>query len=132
MSQQQSRSAYKQAQHDLIDYLDRKVFSAHLVDPSCVTAHEIFCYSDGNQAKHHIRGSLRAAVHTGLSDPQMYLDVSRAFLHEKIVHAISLAELFCRSRCRTAGTCPKNCSRLKNCEIEFLNNTNGRSTNTVL
>ena len=91
MSQQQSRSAYKQAQLDLIDYLDRKVFSAHLVDPSRVTAYEIFCYSDGNQAKHHIRGSLRAAVHTGLSDPQMYLDVSRAFPHEWIVHVISLA-----------------------------------------
>ncbi|XP_072764702.1 origin recognition complex subunit 3 isoform X2 [Anoplolepis gracilipes] len=74
MSQQQSRSAYKQAQHDLIDYLDREVFSAHLVEPSRVTAHEIFCYSDGNQAKHHIRGSLRAAIHTGLNDPQMYLD----------------------------------------------------------
>ncbi|XP_012525761.2 origin recognition complex subunit 3 isoform X2 [Monomorium pharaonis] len=74
MSQQQSRSAYKQAQLDLIDYLDRKVFSVHLIDPSRVTAHEIFCYSDGNQAKHHIRGSLRAAIHTGLSDPQMYLD----------------------------------------------------------
>ncbi|XP_025155022.1 origin recognition complex subunit 3 [Harpegnathos saltator] len=74
MSQQQSRSAYKQAQHDLIDYLDRHVFSVHLVDPSRVTAHEIFCYSDGNQAKHHIRGSLRAAIHTGLSDPQIYLD----------------------------------------------------------
>lgn len=74
MSQQQSRSAYKQAQLDLIDYLDRKVFSVHLIDPSRVTAHEIFCYSDGNQAKHHIRGSLRAAIHTGLNDPQMYLD----------------------------------------------------------
>ncbi|KYN17525.1 Origin recognition complex subunit 3 [Trachymyrmex cornetzi] len=74
MSQQQSRSAYKQALLDLIDYLDRKVFSVHLIDPSRVTAHEIFCYSDGNQAKHHIRGSLRAAMHTGLSDPQMYLD----------------------------------------------------------
>ncbi|XP_032671953.1 origin recognition complex subunit 3 [Odontomachus brunneus] len=74
MSQQQSRSAYKQAQHDLIDYLDRRVFSVHLVDPSRVTAHEIFCYSDGNQAKHHIRGSLRAVIHTGLSDPQIYLD----------------------------------------------------------
>ncbi|EFN63928.1 Origin recognition complex subunit 3 [Camponotus floridanus] len=74
MSQQQSRSAYKQAQHDLIDYLDREVFSVHLVEPSRVTAHEIFCYSDGNQAKHHIRGSLRAAIHTGLNDPQMYLD----------------------------------------------------------
>ncbi|KYM89711.1 Origin recognition complex subunit 3 [Atta colombica] len=77
MSQQQSRSAYKQALLDLIDYLDRKVFSIHLIDPSRVTAHEIFCYSDGNQAKHHIRGSLRAVIHTGLSDPQMYLD-SRA------------------------------------------------------
>lgn len=76
MSQQQSRSAYKQAQLNLIDYLDRKVFSVHLIDPSRVTAHEIFCYSDGNQAKHHIRGSLRAAIHTGLSDPQIYLDVS--------------------------------------------------------
>lgn len=74
MSQQQSRSAYKQAQHDLIDYLDREVFAVHLVEPSRVTAHEIFCYSDGNQAKRHIRGSLRAAIHTGLNDPQMYLD----------------------------------------------------------
>ncbi|KYN08512.1 Origin recognition complex subunit 3 [Cyphomyrmex costatus] len=78
MSQQQSRSAYKQALLDLINYLDEKVFSVHLIDPSRVTAHEIFCYSDGNQAKHHIRGSLRAAIHTGLSDPQMYLDSSQS------------------------------------------------------
>lgn len=76
MSQQQSRSAYKHAQHDLIDYLDREVFSVHLVGPGRVTGHEIFCYSDGNQAKYHIRGSLRAAIHTGLSDPQVYLEVS--------------------------------------------------------
>lgn len=81
MSQQQSQSAYKQAQHDLIDYLDRRVFSVHLVDPSRVTAHEIFCYSDGSQAKHHIRGSLRAVIHTGLSDPQIYLDVSARTFH---------------------------------------------------
>ena len=80
MSQQQSHSAYKHALLDLIDYLDRKVFSIHLIDPSRVTAHEIFCYSDGNQAKHHIRGSLRAVMHTGLSDPQMYLDVSEVEL----------------------------------------------------
>ncbi|KAH0947979.1 hypothetical protein HN011_007458 [Eciton burchellii] len=74
MSQQRSRSAYKQAQLELIDYLDRKVFSVHLIGPSHVTGHEIFCYSEGNQAKRHIRGSLRSAIHTGLSDPQMYLD----------------------------------------------------------
>lgn len=90
MSQQQSRSAYKQEQHDLIDYLDREVFFVHLVEPSRVTAHEIFCYSDGNQAKHHIRGSLRAAIHTGLNDPQMYLDVSGQVPHEWLAHAISL------------------------------------------
>lgn len=82
MSQQQSRSPYKQAQLDLIDYLDRKIFSVHLVDPGRLTAHEIFCYSDGNQAKRHIRGSLRAAIHTGLSDPQTYLDVSEEVSHE--------------------------------------------------
>jgi len=90
MSQQRSRSAYKQAQLDLIDYLDRKVFSVHLVGPSHVTGHEIFCYSDGNQAKRHIRGSLRSAIHTGLSDPQMYLDVSREVPPEWPAHAISL------------------------------------------
>ncbi|XP_026826170.1 origin recognition complex subunit 3 [Ooceraea biroi] len=74
MSQKQSRSAYKEAQLDLINYLDRKVFSVHLIRPNHVTGYEIFCYRDENQAKHHIRGSLRAAIHTGLSDPRMYLD----------------------------------------------------------
>ncbi|XP_011641355.1 origin recognition complex subunit 3 [Pogonomyrmex barbatus] len=74
MSQQQSRTAYKQAQIDLINYLDQKVFSVHLINPNRVPAYEIFCYSDGTQAKQHIRGSLRACVHMGLSDPQMYLD----------------------------------------------------------
>lgn len=92
MSQQQSRSAYKQAQHDLINYLDREVFSVHLIEPSRVTAHEIFCYSDGNQAKQHIRGSLRAAIHTGLNDPQMYLDVSGQVPHKWLAHAISLLQ----------------------------------------
>lgn len=127
MSKQQSRSAYKQAQLDLIDYLDRKIFSVHLVEPSRVTAHEIFCYSDGNQAKHHIRGSLRAAIHTGLSDPQMYLDVSREeFRTNARAHAISLALPRGSRRC-TAGTCPKNRSPLIHSrEIESLNNVNAR------
>lgn len=110
MSQQQSRSAYKQAQHDLIDYLDREVFSVHLVEPSRVTAHEIFCYSDGNQAKHHIRGSLRAAIHTGLNDPQMYLDVSGQVRHEWLAHANFIISLF-SSRHRTYRVCSKNRSR---------------------
>ncbi|KAF3427144.1 hypothetical protein E2986_02465 [Frieseomelitta varia] len=69
LSQTQSRSPYKIAQQDVIDYLDQKVFSVYLVNPHYVPANEIFCFSDGNLAKQHIRGSLRAAIHTGLNDP---------------------------------------------------------------
>lgn len=75
MSQQQSRSPYKQAQIDLIEYLDREVFAIHLVNPNRLPAHEIFCFSDANAARHPIRGSLRAAIHTALTDPQVYLKV---------------------------------------------------------
>lgn len=77
MSQTQSRSPYKQAQLDLLDYLDQKVFSVYLVSPHHIPANEIFCFSDGNLAKQHIRGSLRAAIHTALNDPQVYLNVSK-------------------------------------------------------
>lgn len=126
MSQQQSRSAYKQAQYDLIDYLDREVFAVHLVEPSRVTAHEIFCYSDGNQAKHHIRGSLRAAIHTGLNDPQMYLDVSGQVPHEWLAHAISLVQAP-RVIAHVGNVVPeKHCLRqIFSWEIKSLNNING-------
>ncbi|XP_063988674.1 origin recognition complex subunit 3 [Diachasmimorpha longicaudata] len=74
MSQQQSRSPYKQAQIDLMEYLDHDVFTMYLVNPNRLTTSEIFCFSDANAAKHHLRGSLRAAVHTGLNNPQVYLN----------------------------------------------------------
>uniref|UniRef100_A0A0C9RZS3 Origin recognition complex subunit 3 n=1 Tax=Fopius arisanus TaxID=64838 RepID=A0A0C9RZS3_9HYME len=74
MSQQQSRSPYKQAQIDLMEYLDHDVFAPYLVNPNRLATSEIFCFSDANAAKHHLRGSLRAAVHTGLNDPQVYLN----------------------------------------------------------
>lgn len=73
MSHTQKRSPYKEAQQDLINYLDREIFSVHLSNPNQVPTNEIFCYSDGNSVKQHIRGSLRAAIHTGLNDPQLYL-----------------------------------------------------------
>ncbi|XP_003486245.1 origin recognition complex subunit 3 isoform X1 [Bombus impatiens] len=74
MSQTQSRSPYKIAQQDLIDYLDQKVFSVYLINPHYVPGNEIFCFNDGNLAKQHVRGSLRAAIHTGLNDPHVYLN----------------------------------------------------------
>ncbi|KAK1134513.1 hypothetical protein K0M31_007294 [Melipona bicolor] len=74
LSQTQSRSPYKIAQQDVIDYLNQKVFSLYLVNPHYVPANEIFCFSDGNLAKQHIRGSLRAAIHSGLNDPHVYLN----------------------------------------------------------
>ncbi|XP_076621406.1 origin recognition complex subunit 3 [Colletes latitarsis] len=74
MSKMHTRSPYKQAQLDVINYLDQNMFTAYLVNPNRITAHEIFCFSDGSLAKQHIRGSLRAAIHTGLNDPQVYLN----------------------------------------------------------
>ncbi|XP_015606205.1 origin recognition complex subunit 3 [Cephus cinctus] len=74
MSQKHSRSPFKQAQLDLIVYLDREVFSVYLKNPSQLPANEIFCYSDGTVAKCHIRGSLRASIHTALNNPQVYLE----------------------------------------------------------
>ncbi|XP_043288926.1 origin recognition complex subunit 3 isoform X2 [Venturia canescens] len=74
MSQQQSRSPYKQAQINFLEYLDRDVFGVHLKNPSRIVGHEIFCFSDANSAKHPIRGSHRAAVHTALTNPQAYLE----------------------------------------------------------
>lgn len=74
MSQMQSQSPYKQAQQDVINYLDQNLFAVYLINPNHVPANEIFCFSDGNLAKQHIRGSLRAAIHTGLNDPHVYLN----------------------------------------------------------
>lgn len=75
MSQQQTRSPYKQAQMVFLEYLDRDVFGVHLKNPSRLVGHEIFCFSDANSAKHPIRGSVRAAIHTALTNPQAYLEV---------------------------------------------------------
>ncbi|XP_014612811.1 PREDICTED: origin recognition complex subunit 3 [Polistes canadensis] len=73
MSQTHKRSPYKQAQFDLINYLDREIFSVYLLNPTELPMNEIFCYNDGNAVKQHIRGSVRGAIHMGLNDPQMYL-----------------------------------------------------------
>ncbi|XP_076766421.1 origin recognition complex subunit 3 isoform X2 [Xylocopa sonorina] len=74
LSKTQSLSPFKQAQQRVINYLDQNVFTVHLINPHQIPAYEIFCFSDGNLAKQHIRGSLRAAIHTGLNDPQVYLN----------------------------------------------------------
>nr|XP_034184069.1 origin recognition complex subunit 3 [Osmia lignaria] len=74
MSQTKTRSPYKEAQIDVINYLDQQVFAVYLINPNCIPANEIFCFNDGNAAKQHIRGSLRAAIHNALSDPQLYLN----------------------------------------------------------
>ncbi|XP_015431243.1 PREDICTED: origin recognition complex subunit 3 [Dufourea novaeangliae] len=74
MSQAHSRSPYKQALLDVINYLDEQVFCACLVNPHHIPANEIFCFNEGTLAKQHIRGSLRAAIHTGLNDPQVYMN----------------------------------------------------------
>ncbi|XP_076173479.1 origin recognition complex subunit 3 isoform X2 [Ptiloglossa arizonensis] len=74
MSKERAQSPYKQAQLDVINYLDQNVFSIYLVNPNSIPANEIFCFSDGNLAKQHIRGSLRAAIHTGLNNPQVYFN----------------------------------------------------------
>lgn len=59
-----------------MSYLDKKIFSIYLRNPNLLPASEIFFFSDGNAMKHHIVGSPRAAIHTGLNNPQAYLDVS--------------------------------------------------------
>lgn len=47
------------------------------MNPNRLPASEIFCFSDAYVTKHHLRGSLRAAIHTGLNNPQVYLKVSK-------------------------------------------------------
>ncbi|XP_034949827.1 origin recognition complex subunit 3 [Chelonus insularis] len=73
-SQQQSRSPFKQAQLDLINYLNDKVFPVFLKNPNRLPASEIFCFSDAYAGKQHLRGSHRAAIHTGLNNPKIYLN----------------------------------------------------------
>ncbi|KAK2584685.1 hypothetical protein KPH14_007025 [Odynerus spinipes] len=93
MSQTHSRSPYKQAQLDLINYLDREIFKVHLLNPNQVPMHEIFCYSDGNSVKQHIRGSLRGAIHTGLNDPQVYLQCDCCKLENENAMPATLPDL---------------------------------------
>ncbi|XP_046608711.1 origin recognition complex subunit 3 isoform X2 [Neodiprion virginianus] len=76
LSKKHSISPYKQAQTDVINYLDQKVFSIYLKNPALLPGSEIFFFNDGNAVKHHIVGSPRAAIHTGLNNPQAYLDCS--------------------------------------------------------
>ncbi|XP_033213270.1 origin recognition complex subunit 3 isoform X2 [Belonocnema kinseyi] len=68
-----SHSPYKEAQENLIDYLDRDIFSVYLKNPRKYVGHDIFCFHDSNLVKRQIKGSLRAAVHTALNDPRFYL-----------------------------------------------------------
>ncbi|KAK0091384.1 hypothetical protein PV326_003305 [Microctonus aethiopoides] len=72
MSQKQVTSPFKEAQTNLLNYLD-KIFRQFLINPNRLPASEIFCFSDAYTTKHHLRGSLRSVIHTGLNDPQIYL-----------------------------------------------------------
>lgn len=92
MSKERAQSPYKQAQLDVINYLDQNVFSIYLVNPNSIPANEIFCFSDGNLAKQHIRGSLRAAIHTGLNNPQVYFNVSKK---KKGIYSVFLDSIKC-------------------------------------
>lgn len=82
MSRKQSMSPYKQAQSNLLNYLD-KIFSIYLRNPILLPASEIFFFNDGNAMKHHILGSPRAAIHTGLNNPQAYLNCSCCTLNNE-------------------------------------------------
>ncbi|XP_076379129.1 origin recognition complex subunit 3 isoform X3 [Megalopta genalis] len=93
MSQTHSRSPYKQAQLDVIEFLDQQIFITFLINPYHVPANEIFCFHDGALAKQHIRGSLRAAVHTGLNNPQVYLNCKCCKLETEDAIPSSLPDL---------------------------------------
>ncbi|XP_074115013.1 origin recognition complex subunit 3 [Cotesia typhae] len=73
-AQKSSKSAFKQAQLDLMNYLNDNLFTEYLKNPNRLPCSEIFCFSDANAGKHHLRGSLRAVIHTGLNDPSIYLN----------------------------------------------------------
>lgn len=93
MSQTHKRSPYKEAQLDLMNYLDREIFRVYLVNPNQVPMNEIFCYSDGNSVKQHIRGSVRGAIHTGLNDPQVYLQCDCCKLENEDAMPATLPDL---------------------------------------
>lgn len=93
MSQTHKRSPYKQAQFDLINYLDQEIFSVYLLNPTEVPMNEIFCYNDGNALKQHIRGSVRGAIHMGLNDPQMYLQCDCCKLENEDAISTTLPDL---------------------------------------
>ncbi|XP_057339498.1 origin recognition complex subunit 3 [Microplitis mediator] len=72
-AQEHSKSPFKHAQAELMNYLNN-LMMIHLKNPNRLPASEIFCFSDANAGKHHLRGSLRAAIHMGLNDPSIYLN----------------------------------------------------------
>ncbi|XP_078036177.1 origin recognition complex subunit 3 isoform X2 [Augochlora pura] len=93
MSKTHSRSPYKQAQLDVIEFLDQQIFTRFIINPHHVPAYEIFCFYDGALAKQHIRGSLRAAVHSGLNNPQVYLNCKCCKLETEDAIPSSLPDL---------------------------------------
>lgn len=80
-AQEHSKSPFKHAQAELMNYLNN-LMAIHLKNPNRLPASEIFCFSDANAGKHHLRGSLRAAIHMGLNDPSIYLNVSRKNIND--------------------------------------------------
>ncbi|XP_015175736.1 PREDICTED: origin recognition complex subunit 3 isoform X2 [Polistes dominula] len=93
LSQNHKRSPYKQAQFDLINYLDREIFSVYLLNPTEIPMNEIFCYNDGNAVKQHIRGSVRGSIHMGLNDPQTYLQCGCCKLENEDAISTTLPDL---------------------------------------
>ena len=75
-------SPYKEAQTQFIEYLDKEVFGKYLINPKQVPLNEVFCYDDSRSISPYIKGSMKASIHSGLTNPSFYCEV-RVF-YEKI------------------------------------------------
>ncbi|CAG5076045.1 Similar to ORC3: Origin recognition complex subunit 3 (Spermophilus citellus) [Cotesia congregata] len=80
-AQKSSKSEFKQAQLNLMNYLNDDLFMEYLKNPNRLPCSEIFCFSDANAGKHHLRVRLlqirnRANDSTDVTRPQHYLQAA--------------------------------------------------------
>lgn len=114
-------SPYKNAQNEFIDFLDKEVFQLYLRSPAQIPLNEIFCCNDPSIVHNYIRGSMKAAIHNGLRDPNLFLGVSVFLFRESIliefyyynlITIITVRLLYCRTWNSSNASRHKHCIQI--------------------
>ncbi|XP_011498206.1 PREDICTED: origin recognition complex subunit 3 [Ceratosolen solmsi marchali] len=78
-------SPYREAQSNLLNYLDQEVFEKYLKTPDKIPLNEIFCYNDAISVNESIKGSMKASIHNSLNYPNSVLECDCCVSNSEIV-----------------------------------------------